>query len=811
MADNKKDKKLPGKDYFRTHKRKDSDKHIHTELSEEEKAEFEKAFDDSEDEGDEDVKTYTPASARSEKAAGREAEKKVGSDSAHSEKPASAPASEEDMYALPEFDADEFFSTLGIDIGVPSKKKEQSTEKPDGADKTQIVPRATENTVAAAPEKAEKKETADTLSRTRHFSLRSMTKKMPADKSKKTFRQNFRVLSKDREDRAIIEAAPAGKGGRTFADSVKAKKGEDIFEAVEKAYLEKDEVTQIKIENTQHRKERNTKGAEKAAEIRRYAEAQLSRQKNKLMVYIVLFAVTAMLTVFFNDKEFYPLYCIIVSAVLFIMSFSAFRRSFVALKRFSAVPETALVIMSIFVLVHNIAMYMLHQNGSIYTLCVIFACAMRSLSYYFKLKNRIRVVLMATKSKSLSLIQRIPVRSETAPLAPNVENGNEPDIFYCAKAFLDSAVEEPDYDATKENKHYVFSMSLVLLAALVVGLICFATQFTGISFVSAFTSTICALLPVMYDPVSRYIFYNKGKEMLQQGVCVSGREALQSISSSDGFVLEARDVFAADISRFRKSAISNIAQNDSAIFAAMLLNEAESVLAPCFDNFMSQLKIKLPPIENFQYEERLGYSAWILDRKILVGNRQMLINHSVTVPSKEHEKAYGKNRFVMYVAVDGEVSATFLVNYKVLSSLKRYSRDFNKTGLVLMLSSKEAFLNEEIVSSKLSVDISSVKVLSSKATKIMDRFNSSIEEQTPTGLLCSMKKKSIMHLIMGCYNLNTADKLVRSLMILGQVLGLMLLIVSPILRIPVFFNPVAIVFIRLIWCGLVNVVVEHKK
>ena len=791
MSEDKKEKKLPGKDYFRTRDSSSDRKHIHTELSEAEKAEFRQAFAD---EDDTDVKTYTPATAGAKKPA---AEKS---------------AAQEDMYKLPEFDADEFFSTLGIDLGI-EKKKTESKPEPVGADKTQVVKKAAEKKEDTASEANGGKDVSatDTLSRTRHFNLRSITRKMPLDKSKKSFMQNFRVLSKDREDRAIIEAAPAGNGGRAFADSVKPKKGEDIFEAVEKAYLEKDEVTQIKIENTQLRKQRNARGAEKAAEIRRYAEEKLAKEKNKLLIYGVLFAVCMIMTLFFKNMSFYPVFSLIVSAVLVVMSFSAYTASFRAVRRFSAVPETAIVIMSFFVLVHNIAMLVLNQGGSIYTVCVIFACFMMSFSSYFRLKNRIRIVTMATKSKSLSLIQRVPVRGETSPLAPNVESGAEPDIFYCAKAFLDCAVDEPDYDATKENKYCIFSMSLVLLSALVVGLICFATQLTGISFVSAFTATVCALLPVMYDPISRYVFYKKGKDLLRQGACVSGREALQSISNSDGFVLDARDVFAAEVSRFRKSAVSNIAQNDSAIFAAMLLNEAGSVLAPCFDSFMSQLNIKLPPVENFQYEERLGYSAWILDRKILVGNRQMLVNHSVTVPSKEHEKAYGKNRFVMYVAVDGEVSATFLVNYKVLSSLKKYSQDFNKTGLVLMLSSKEAFLNEEIVSSRLSLDISSVKVLSAKATELMDKFNSSIEEQTPTGLLCSMKKKSIMHLIMGCYNLSSSEKLIRALMTIGQVLGLVLMVVSPLLRMPVFLNPMTIVIIRLIWCAIVDFVVEYKK
>ena len=799
MSENKKDRNLPDKDYFRTYKG-DKAKIKHSELSEEEKMEFAEAFSDDEDT---QVKTYTPS-------------KKPASyhqDEQQTRVIAPEPVDyQEDLYAVPSFDSDEFFASLGIE-----EKKQSSGEKLSAAEDGRTVDFSKSQAVkikqATAPAAKEKKEPeTESISHTRHFNLRSVTKKIQLEKGKKSsFMQNFRVLSKDKEDRAILEAAPVGNGGKALADSVKTRKGENIFEAVEKAYLNKDEVTEIKIENSALRKERDHNGAVIAEEIRRDCEKKIAKQKNFLMIYGVLFVLSLILTIFFNDKRFYGTVSIVISAIVFAMNFSAFVKSFKALTKLSAVPETALLLMSFFVLMHNIIMLSLNQAGSLYTICIIFAGFMRSFSSYFSLRNRVRLVSMATKSKRLSILQRIPVKNETASFAANVQGDNEPDIFYCAKAFLDTSVEEPEFDNSKENKYYVFSMSFVLLAGLLVGLICFAMQLTGISFISALTATVCALLPVMYDPVSRYVFYHNGKEMFRQGACVSGREALQHIGSSDGFVLDAKDVFAGEISRFRKSKISAIAQNDSAICAAAILHEANSVLAPCFDNFINQLQIALPEVENFQYEERLGYSAWIKDRKILVGNRQMLLNHSINVPSKEHEKAYGKGRFVMYVVVDGEISATFLVNYKVLSSLKKYSRDFNKTGLILMFSSREAFLNEEIVAGKLSLDISSVKVLSSKATAIMDKFNSGVETQEATGLLCSRKKKSLMHLIMGCYNLNAANKIVYTMMLVGQVLGCMLLVASPILKMSVFVNPVTIIILRLLWCAIVTLIVDKKK
>lgn len=800
MSENNKEKNLPDKDYFHNFKSK-KEKRNKQQLSENEKKEFAEAFGDEED----DVKTYLP---------GKKAiQEKVETVQAAQE----APSQQEDMYALPEFNSDEFFASLGFGVKQKASSEKQETEgKKDETltfTRTQALDLGKKKAPAERNPDAEKKasDKTENLGNTRHFNLRSMTKKIQLDKNKKNFMQNFRVLSKDKEDRAILEAAPVGNGGKGLADSVKPKKGEDVFEAVEKAYLKKDEATQIKIENSALRKQRDLKGIQRGNDIKIEAEKKLEKEKKNLIACGALLLVFVIMTAFFSKTPFYPVFSLIVSLVLFVAGASAFIKGFKALKNLTAVPETAFVVMSFFVVLHNIIMISLKQPASTYTICIIFAVIMRSAASYFFLRNRIRLVTMATKSKRLSILQRIPVNTDTSSFSTTAGDNGEPDIFFCAKAYLDVGVEEPEYDKNKENKYFIFTTGIVLLASLVVGLLSFTTHLTGMSFISALTATICALVPIMYDPMSRYLFFVKGKGLLDRGACISGREALQHISSSDGFVLDAKDVFAGEIHRFRKSSITKVTQNDSAVFAAAIMYEAGSVLAPCFDSFVQQLNFELPVVENFQYEERLGYSAWIMDRKVLVGSRQMLLNHSITVPSKEHEKAYGKGRFVMYVVVDGEISATFLVNYKVLSSLRQYSRDFSKTGLMLMFSSREAFLNEEVVASKLSLDIASVKVLSAKATAVMDKYNSSLEEQSPTGLICSRKNRGIMHLIMGCYNLSSANKFVLSMMITGQVLGILLLVAAAVLKMTFFVHPVAVVILRLIWCAVVAFMIERKK
>ena len=53
--------------------------------------------------------------------------------------------------------------------------------------------------------------------------------------SRQNLIENFRVLSNEDGDKAILEKEPTGKGGSSLADLLEPKKGETLFDAVERA------------------------------------------------------------------------------------------------------------------------------------------------------------------------------------------------------------------------------------------------------------------------------------------------------------------------------------------------------------------------------------------------------------------------------------------------------------------------------------------------------------------------------------------------------------------------------------------------
>jgi hypothetical protein len=180
----------------------------------------------------------------------------------------------------------------------------------------------------------------------------------------------------------------------------------------------------------------------------------------------------------------------------------------------------------------------------------------------------------------------------------------------------------------------------------------------------------------------------------------------------------------------------------------------------------------------------------------------MLIENEIQAPSKQEERAYAGNKSCMYVAVDGELTATFLVSYDVIPTIRHWAGLFRKSGIVLLLTTKDPCLNEALVSLKLSSDISSVKILGDDGVALMDEYRLNKSMRQSNCLVCSKYKKSLFALVVGAKMLYEQDKLVLLMHTAGQVLAFAMLLAGVIIGVPAFLNPYVIILLQALWSAL---------
>ena len=116
-----------------------------------------------------------------------------------------------------------------------------------------------------------------------------------------------------------------------------------------------------------------------------------------------------------------------------------------------------------------------------------------------------------------------------------------------------------------------------------------------------------------------------------------------------------------------------------------------------------------------------GYVGWINKRRVLVGNRALMQDYGVKVPSLEYEQHHTVNqRRVIYLAVSGKMFAMFQVAYQrdpdtavVLDSLRR-------TGLSLVVDCDDFNCDVQLLEAAYSLPAGSVKVLNAAERKTLD-------------------------------------------------------------------------------------------
>ncbi len=650
----------------------------------------------------------------------------------------------------------------------------------------------------------ENPEKADTGA-TRHFDLKDYIKTagksiQDGKKQKAALTQHFRFLKNKESDETILESAPTGRGKDSMMDSVKADEGEDIFSAVEKAQKKKKRARVNTSQNFISLKDFDEKLALK-----------MKKEKRNLLLASVAFIICAALTVPFSAYGLqgahhgliYSILHISAVAVLCVIGRNELMLGFNNIRYLSPDENSVTFIVAVFVMLFNIitaAFGALGVNGvKPYTLCLAFALLVRFCGAYLDDLTAHKSVKALSEKGEYESIHYISNKNDALLVAHGLSEKTVPAVIYGAEGRVDAGIREDKAPRRDEEKFYSFTAMAVLLAGFAAGIILFTRNRDAVSFITPLLSCVCFCMPLMNEFVSSVLFYFTASRLSEKGVAINDIEALESLSQAKAVSADAKELFTCEVSSFRKVKGSLISKSDAAVFAAAALKAGGSMTAECFTDFIDALGISLPEASDLQYEEKLGFACWVADRRVLVGNRQMLIEHSIDAPTQAEEKAYAGKKSVMYVAVEGQLVASFLVKYRAVSSFRKMAADFEKTGFVLLIGSREPCLDENTCAAVLSLDVVSVKVLSGKAADVVSSYRKDSEKGIATTLLCLKSKCTLTELAVRAHSLYSSDRLASNLLLSGQAAGLVLIFLSVILNMPLFFSPVTIIFLQLLW------------
>lgn len=238
------------------------------------------------------------------------------------------------------------------------------------------------------------------------------------------------------------------------------------------------------------------------------------------------------------------------------------------------------------------------------------------------------------------------------------------------------------------------------------------------------------------------------------------------------------------------------------VYAASILAEAGPTLREVFLGMLGENRNLLAQVDDRETVYGKGYVGWINKRRVLVGNRALMQDYGVKIPSLEYEQHHTVNqRRVIYLAVSGKMFAMFQVAYQrdpdtavVLESLRR-------TGLSLVVDCDDFNCDVQLLETAYSLPAGSVKVLSAAERKTLDPAVAWLPESEGNMLHLGSFASFVGGLEAAAGAAEGEHKssmLVTSSVLFGCVLGVLLTLTGGLTSLPL----AALVLYQAAWCVL---------
>lgn len=324
---------------------------------------------------------------------------------------------------------------------------------------------------------------------------------------------------------------------------------------------------------------------------------------------------------------------------------------------------------------------------------------------------------------------------------------------------------------------------------------------------------MCISVPCMSLLNTNSALQGVSKALKKNGAVINGFEGAKVVDNANAIVIEAQDLFAPNSCEIHGIKTFNGAKADDVILkTAAVIMKTKSPLSYVFDDVVIGKQTILPEVDGVIYEDRLGTSAWIYRKKILVGTRELLIHHGVQVPKEEFEAKYTrKGRKILYLAVTGKVMAMFVVSYNADPSLKRALRKLEKSGMTVLVKSSDPFINDESLTELFSLPDGFVRVMNSSNGRAFEKYSDMHVEKSPAYVVHNGSALGFVSAMCGAENLEETRKMLSVLISFGSALGFgvvtLLAFVSGIGQL----GAVNIVIFQTLWCIFVEILSKIKR
>lgn len=333
---------------------------------------------------------------------------------------------------------------------------------------------------------------------------------------------------------------------------------------------------------------------------------------------------------------------------------------------------------------------------------------------------------------------------------------------------------------------------------------------------TAFNCTVAAIAistPVMSLYTTNSVLNSVSKRLKKSGAMVCGFEGAQYVDDANAMVIEASSLFRKQDCYLHGIKTFNNAKIDDAILqTAAVIIKSKSPLAGVFDDVIVGKKAILPKADDVVYEDKMGTSAWIYGKKVLVGNRNLLINHGISVPKSEFENKYTRNgRKALYLAVAGKTLAMFVVSYSANEDLRQQLLKLEKSGITILVKTNDPFINDESLVELFGLPEGYLRVMNASSGRVYDKYSGVSVNESPAYIVHDGTALGFVSSMAGANSLLHTKSLIGVLVTFGSAIGFGVVTLLSLIGGYSQLTATNIIICQTIWSILILLITKNRR
>ncbi len=268
-----------------------------------------------------------------------------------------------------------------------------------------------------------------------------------------------------------------------------------------------------------------------------------------------------------------------------------------------------------------------------------------------------------------------------------------------------------------------------------------------------------------------------------QGV-ILGYEAIDEFAEANSLLIDAKELFPQGSVNLSAIKVFSDTRIDEAIVeAASLTNQADSILKNMFYDIIAGKTELLNPVESYIFEDSMGLCGWINNKRVLLGNRDLMINHSIEgMPAEAKEKEYTSNgRSAIYLSISGELSAMFVVELTPSLEVKNALKNLQKNDIYTIIRSVDSVITINKLSDMFDISPELFKLIPFRIHPEFESVTSYQPRQKAT-LACSGRFSVFSSLVLSCKRIKSTIGVGLGLQALSMILGVLICVAMVVLK-----------------------------